>query len=42
MLTAINPATGDVVGKFEEITNHDAGQRLERAQQAFEDWRATR
>lgn len=41
MLTAINPATGDSLNEYEEMTPDQASGRLEKAQQAFEVWRQT-
>ncbi|MGD8614024.1 MAG: NAD-dependent succinate-semialdehyde dehydrogenase [Desulfobacterales bacterium] len=41
MLTAINPATGDLLNEYEEITPDQVSGRLEKAQQAFEVWRQT-
>ncbi|MGD2100378.1 MAG: NAD-dependent succinate-semialdehyde dehydrogenase [Desulfobacterales bacterium] len=42
MLTAINPATGDLLNEYAEMTPDQVSGRLERAQRAFKDWRTTR
>jgi succinate-semialdehyde dehydrogenase/glutarate-semialdehyde dehydrogenase len=41
MLTAINPATGDMLKKYGELAPDEAAHRLEKAQQAFQAWRRT-
>jgi len=42
MLTSINPATGDVLDRYEETTADEIIRRLNDAHQVFEEWRQTR
>jgi acyl-CoA reductase-like NAD-dependent aldehyde dehydrogenase len=41
MLTSVNPATGQVIRNYEEISNEEPGDRVEAANRAFLTWRAT-
>jgi succinate-semialdehyde dehydrogenase/glutarate-semialdehyde dehydrogenase len=41
MLTSINPANGDKIQTYKEITSDEFGQRLEKAHQVFQAWRRT-
>jgi succinate-semialdehyde dehydrogenase/glutarate-semialdehyde dehydrogenase len=41
MITAINPTTGEMLKKYEEISPNEVLRRLEKAHQAFRDWKQT-
>ena len=41
-MTAINPATGDVIAEYEETHLKEVEKAIERAHQAHREWRATR
>ncbi len=38
-MSSVNPATGEVLGRFEEISDGDVDARIARAAQAFASWR---
>src|SRR5687768_11534404 len=38
---AINPATGETLNTYDEITPSEVARRIERAHEAFLDWRQT-
>jgi succinate-semialdehyde dehydrogenase/glutarate-semialdehyde dehydrogenase len=41
MITAINPATGEMLEKYEETTPNEVMRRLEKAHHAFQAWKQT-
>jgi len=42
MITSINPATGDVLDRYEETTADEIMRRLDAAHHVFKEWRQTR
>ncbi|WP_124980636.1 NAD-dependent succinate-semialdehyde dehydrogenase [Nonlabens xiamenensis] len=41
MITTINPYTGKEIAQYNELTESEIQQKLDRAQQAFQDWKNT-
>lgn len=41
MITAINPATGETLEKYDEVSSDEIMRRLEKAHQAFRAWKRT-